>query len=145
MLCCNHQKNVSILCQKHGLLCASSLKKQMKKHCCNCQTQLWHVATWGQFMLTRKKLSQSMFGTTFKYLSQNVLVLKFPLIFNTAFFFFFAISAVSLHGLLRLIPILNQLREGLRLYGVDEVLGRHGQMCQQTFVPGFIQEVCYII
>uniref|UniRef100_A0A671V683 HECT domain-containing protein n=1 Tax=Sparus aurata TaxID=8175 RepID=A0A671V683_SPAAU len=50
-------------------------------------------------------------------------------------------DAVSLHGLLRLIPILSQLREGLRLYGLDEVLGHHGRMCQQLFVPGFIQEV----
>ncbi|XP_030282867.1 uncharacterized protein LOC115587268 [Sparus aurata] len=49
-------------------------------------------------------------------------------------------DAVTLHGLLRLIPILNQLREELRLYGVDEVLGHHDQMCKQLFVPGFIQE-----
>lgn len=81
-----------------------------------------------------------MFGTTFKYLSQKCLGAKIFTL-NQYFIFFFAISAVTLHGLLRLIPILNQLREELRLYGVDEVLGHHDQMCKQLFVPGFIQEV----
>ncbi|XP_039670591.1 uncharacterized protein LOC120567689 [Perca fluviatilis] len=50
-------------------------------------------------------------------------------------------DAIALHALVRLIPILNQLREGLRLYGLDEVLARHTQMCQQLFVPGHLQEV----
>ncbi|KAG1952379.1 G2/M phase-specific E3 ubiquitin-protein ligase-like [Pimephales promelas] len=50
-------------------------------------------------------------------------------------------DAIALHGLVRLIPILNQLREGLRLYGLDEVLAQHTQMCQQLFVPGHLQEV----
>jgi len=45
----------------------------------------------------------------------------------------------------RLIPILNQLREGLRLYGLDEVLAQHTQMCQQLFVPGHLQEVSNIV
>ncbi|XDV10892.1 hypothetical protein PO909_000003 [Leuciscus waleckii] len=50
-------------------------------------------------------------------------------------------DAIALHALVRLIPILNQLREGLRLYGLDEVLAQHTQMCQQLFVPGHLQEV----
>lgn len=54
---------------------------------------------------------------------------------------FLTISAITLHGLVRLIPLLNQLREGLQLYGLDEVLRHHHQMCQQLFVPGLIQEV----
>uniref|UniRef100_A0A8C1UV75 HECT domain-containing protein n=1 Tax=Cyprinus carpio TaxID=7962 RepID=A0A8C1UV75_CYPCA len=55
--------------------------------------------------------------------------------------FLLFISAIALHALVRLIPILNQLREGLRLYGLDEVLAQHTQMCQQLFVPGHLQEV----
>ncbi|CAM4549377.1 unnamed protein product [Leuciscus chuanchicus] len=50
-------------------------------------------------------------------------------------------DAIALHALVRLIPILSQLREGLRLYGLDEVLAQHTQMCQQLFVPGHLQEV----
>ncbi|XP_041861401.1 G2/M phase-specific E3 ubiquitin-protein ligase-like [Melanotaenia boesemani] len=50
-------------------------------------------------------------------------------------------QAITLHAKVRLIPILNQLHEGLKLYGLDDFLKHHRQMCQQLFVPGHLNEV----
>ncbi|KAM3619380.1 uncharacterized protein V6R79_007200 [Siganus canaliculatus] len=49
--------------------------------------------------------------------------------------------AIVLHGRVRLIPILNHIREGLRLYGLHKVLGKHKDLCERLFVPGFIEGV----
>ncbi|XP_049459040.1 uncharacterized protein LOC125905192 [Epinephelus fuscoguttatus] len=51
------------------------------------------------------------------------------------------IDAITMHSLMRLIPILQQLQDGLRLYGIDAVLAQHPKLCQQLFVPGHIKEV----
>ncbi|KAK1889220.1 Mis18-binding protein 1 [Dissostichus eleginoides] len=40
-----------------------------------------------------------------------------------------------------LLPILQQLRDGLALYGLDELLVEQPLMCQQLFVPGSLQGV----
>ncbi|XP_035986774.1 uncharacterized protein LOC105924050 isoform X1 [Fundulus heteroclitus] len=50
-------------------------------------------------------------------------------------------QAINLHAKLRLVPILSQLREGLRLYGLNEVLKYHEDLCEQLFVPGHLKKV----
>ncbi|XP_041857187.1 uncharacterized protein LOC121650021 [Melanotaenia boesemani] len=50
-------------------------------------------------------------------------------------------KAIALHALLRLTPILSQLREGLQLYGLNEVLKHHEDLCEQLFVPGHLKKV----
>uniref|UniRef100_A0A8C7YSL8 HECT domain-containing protein n=1 Tax=Oryzias sinensis TaxID=183150 RepID=A0A8C7YSL8_9TELE len=46
-------------------------------------------------------------------------------------------AAISLHSVVRLIPILTQLREGFKLYGLTDFLAEHKQLCQELFVPVF--------
>uniref|UniRef100_A0A3Q2SV61 HECT domain-containing protein n=1 Tax=Fundulus heteroclitus TaxID=8078 RepID=A0A3Q2SV61_FUNHE len=50
-------------------------------------------------------------------------------------------QAINLHAKLRLVPILSQLREGLRFYGLNEVLKYHEDLCEQLFVPGHLSKV----
>ncbi|XP_041838349.1 uncharacterized protein LOC121638002 isoform X2 [Melanotaenia boesemani] len=50
-------------------------------------------------------------------------------------------EAIGLHSVVRLIPILTQLREGFKLYGVTEILAHHEQLCQELFVPGHITKM----
>uniref|UniRef100_A0A3P9I270 Uncharacterized protein n=1 Tax=Oryzias latipes TaxID=8090 RepID=A0A3P9I270_ORYLA len=50
-------------------------------------------------------------------------------------------AAISLHSVVRLIPILTQLREGFKLYGLTDFLAEHKQLCQELFVPGHIENV----
>lgn len=50
-------------------------------------------------------------------------------------------AAVTLHAMVRLIPMLNQIREGLRLYGLNNVLAQHPHICEQLFVPGHLKDV----
>uniref|UniRef100_A0A3Q1GT01 Uncharacterized protein n=1 Tax=Acanthochromis polyacanthus TaxID=80966 RepID=A0A3Q1GT01_9TELE len=54
-------------------------------------------------------------------------------------------DAIVLHGRVRLIPMLNHIPEGLRIDGFDQVLAQHKDICDQLFVPGFIEEVSYIL
>ncbi|KAM4556281.1 uncharacterized protein V3H82_016166 [Fundulus diaphanus] len=57
---------------------------------------------------------------------------------------------VVFHANLRLLPILQQLREGLRLYGLSDIMSTYPDTCQPLFVPGvemkadadFIISVC---
>ncbi|KAK5918667.1 hypothetical protein CgunFtcFv8_003410 [Champsocephalus gunnari] len=51
------------------------------------------------------------------------------------------LEAIVLHSWLRLLPILQQLRDGLALYGLDELLVEQPLLCQQLFVPGSLQGV----
>ncbi|XP_035988952.1 uncharacterized protein LOC105921256 [Fundulus heteroclitus] len=58
--------------------------------------------------------------------------------------------SVVLHANLRLLPILQQLRKGLRLYGLSDIMSTYPDTCQPLFVPGvemkadadFIISVC---
>ncbi|MEQ2242430.1 hypothetical protein ILYODFUR_035788 [Ilyodon furcidens] len=44
--------------------------------------------------------------------------------------------AVVLHSTMRLVPMLEQLRKGQRLYGLLEVMETHPGLCLPLFVPG---------
>lgn len=52
-----------------------------------------------------------------------------------------AFSAITLHGVLRLLPILDQLKEGFRLYGLAELLNQYPEICRPLFVAGEAIEV----
>lgn len=45
-------------------------------------------------------------------------------------------SAVVLHATLRLLPILQQVKEGLQLFGLSAIMARHPEVCKALFVPG---------
>ncbi|MEQ2227513.1 hypothetical protein ILYODFUR_038335, partial [Ilyodon furcidens] len=51
------------------------------------------------------------------------------------------IDAIRLHSGIRLIPMLTQLREGLAINGLDELLPHHHQVFQPLFLPGNLKEV----
>lgn len=44
--------------------------------------------------------------------------------------------AVVLHATLRLLPILQQVKEGLQLFGLSAIMARHPEVCKALFVPG---------
>ena len=44
--------------------------------------------------------------------------------------------AIVLHSTMRLVPMLDQLRKGLQLYDLLEVLKTHPDLCLPLFVPG---------
>ncbi|KAM4563611.1 G2/M phase-specific E3 ubiquitin-protein ligase-like [Odontesthes bonariensis] len=46
------------------------------------------------------------------------------------------IRAVILHANLRLLPILQQMKEGLSLFGLGNIMARHPDICRPLFVPG---------
>ncbi|KAI4903401.1 hypothetical protein NFI96_022817 [Prochilodus magdalenae] len=58
--------------------------------------------------------------------------------------------AVLLHATLKLIPMLQQIRVGLQLYGLGDLMSKHPEICQPLFVPGaemtvdadFVMSVC---
>ncbi|XP_024113643.1 G2/M phase-specific E3 ubiquitin-protein ligase [Oryzias melastigma] len=50
-------------------------------------------------------------------------------------------DAIRLHSVMRLIPMLSQLREGLSIYGLDDLLSQHHQALQQVFLPGNLKQV----
>ncbi|CAK6963514.1 uncharacterized protein LOC117561507 isoform X2 [Scomber scombrus] len=60
------------------------------------------------------------------------------------------IRAIVLHGNLRLLPMLLQIREGLTLYGLSDIMAKYPDICTPLFVPGlemkadadFILSVC---
>ncbi|XP_028448917.1 uncharacterized protein LOC114565212 [Perca flavescens] len=46
------------------------------------------------------------------------------------------IRAIVLHANLRLLPILQQIRDGLKLYGLGNIMAKYPDICQPLFVPG---------
>uniref|UniRef100_A0A672G254 HECT domain-containing protein n=1 Tax=Salarias fasciatus TaxID=181472 RepID=A0A672G254_SALFA len=60
------------------------------------------------------------------------------------------IRAIVLHGNLRLLPMLLQIREGLSLYGLSDFMAKYPDVCKPLFVPGiemkadadFILSIC---
>ncbi|XP_017548199.1 uncharacterized protein LOC108424580 [Pygocentrus nattereri] len=58
--------------------------------------------------------------------------------------------AVILHATLKLVPILQQMRNGLQLYGLSDLMSKYPKICQPLFIPGvemtadadFVMSVC---
>ena len=50
--------------------------------------------------------------------------------------FFPRCSAIMLHAVLRLQPMLEQLTEGLKLFGLLSLIRRYPDICRPLFVPG---------
>uniref|UniRef100_A0A3B4DHW5 HECT domain-containing protein n=1 Tax=Pygocentrus nattereri TaxID=42514 RepID=A0A3B4DHW5_PYGNA len=53
--------------------------------------------------------------------------------------------AVILHATLKLVPILQQMRNGLQLYGLSDLMSKYPKICQPLFIPGVEMTVslCY--
>ncbi|XP_073732100.1 G2/M phase-specific E3 ubiquitin-protein ligase-like isoform X2 [Misgurnus anguillicaudatus] len=51
------------------------------------------------------------------------------------------IDAIVLHSAVRIIPVLQQICDGLRLYGFHNLLTHHSDTCLQLFVPGHLKKV----
>ena len=49
--------------------------------------------------------------------------------------------AIVLHGNLRLLPMLLQIREGLTLYGLSDIMAKYPDICKPLFVPGLEMKV----
>ncbi|XP_078105746.1 G2/M phase-specific E3 ubiquitin-protein ligase-like [Sander vitreus] len=45
------------------------------------------------------------------------------------------IRAIVLHATMRLTPILQQIRKGIKAYNLVELIGRHPDLCSNLFVP----------
>ncbi len=45
-------------------------------------------------------------------------------------------STIVLHANLRLLPVLLQIRDGLKLYGLCDIMAKYHDICQPVFVPG---------
>ncbi|XP_039648898.1 uncharacterized protein LOC120554217 [Perca fluviatilis] len=45
------------------------------------------------------------------------------------------IRAIVLHATMRLTPILQQIRKGMKVYNLVELIGRHPDLCSNLFVP----------
>uniref|UniRef100_A0A8C1XYB6 Uncharacterized protein n=1 Tax=Cyprinus carpio TaxID=7962 RepID=A0A8C1XYB6_CYPCA len=52
--------------------------------------------------------------------------------------FFFLQRAIVLHSTTRLIPMLQQIRKGLELYGLVDQMAANPEACRSLFVPGNI-------
>ncbi|XP_016373363.1 uncharacterized protein LOC107712567 isoform X2 [Sinocyclocheilus rhinocerous] len=50
-------------------------------------------------------------------------------------------DAIVLHSAVRIIPMLQQVCDGLKLYSFHDLLREHSETCQQLFVPGHLQKV----
>lgn len=50
--------------------------------------------------------------------------------------FFCTHRAITLHAVLRLQPMLEQLKEGLQLYGLHLLIKQYPEICQPLFVLG---------
>lgn len=55
--------------------------------------------------------------------------------------FFFLQRAIVLHSTTRLIPMLQQIRKGLELYGLVDQMAANPEACRSLFVPGNIIKV----
>ncbi|CAM4571053.1 unnamed protein product [Leuciscus chuanchicus] len=51
------------------------------------------------------------------------------------------IDAIVLHSAVRIIPMLQQVCDGLKLYGFQDLLVQHSETCLQFFVPGHLKKV----
>ncbi|XP_039517805.1 uncharacterized protein LOC120471939 [Pimephales promelas] len=51
------------------------------------------------------------------------------------------IDAIVLHSAVRIIPMLQQVCDGLKLYGFQDLLAQHSETCLQIFVPGYLKKV----
>uniref|UniRef100_A0A671N301 Uncharacterized protein n=1 Tax=Sinocyclocheilus anshuiensis TaxID=1608454 RepID=A0A671N301_9TELE len=49
--------------------------------------------------------------------------------------------AITLHVTLKLVPMLQEMRKGLELYGLGDLMTKHPEICQSLFVPGTETEV----
>jgi len=53
----------------------------------------------------------------------------------------FLFSAIVLHSAVRIIPMLQQVCDGLKLYGFQDLLAQHSETWLQIFVPGYLKKV----
>ncbi|MEQ2287725.1 hypothetical protein AMECASPLE_015577 [Ameca splendens] len=61
------------------------------------------------------------------------------------------IRAIVLHAILRLVPLLSQLHDGLKLYGLSDLMSQYPNICRPLLVPGvefhadadFVFESCH--
>lgn len=90
------------------------------------------VGTLVRLIMSRKKALFGEFIFVFIFL-------ELSFVFKT--FSVFLYSAIVLHSTTRLIPILQQLQNGMQLYGLVDQLSKNSELCKPLFVPGKIK-VC---
>uniref|UniRef100_A0A8C2FG55 HECT domain-containing protein n=1 Tax=Cyprinus carpio TaxID=7962 RepID=A0A8C2FG55_CYPCA len=58
---------------------------------------------------------------------------------------YLGVVTIILHATLKLIPMLQEIRKGLQLYGIGGLMEKHPEICQPLFVPGTETAVSIVV